>query len=369
MAVSTLLRQAVSGAAFGTALSLSGVFLPSVVLGQMHLHDSRMLQMFLSASGASILVLNLLSAQGLVQASPRSPSPIAGVLGGASMYAGNIVGGLMQGLGMTLAGACASTVIVQAGLGIYPGLYTVAGAAVGGFLFVPVNSWVQNRNTASASASASSPDAAANALKPDPKLTIYEQLGMSRGTCIVLVELTLAALLTVLARSQASNSGTTGASGATDRQVFLDPVVGGLLVAGAQAVALFTRGSPLGVSNVFEEIGNLLWAGVDLATGRAQQKRKLSINGLAFAGGIAIAAAATVRLALPRISSVDMLVQSSPATALRAAVGGVMIGLGSRVSGGCTSGHGISGMSLLSTSSLVTTACMFLGGLGFAQLV
>ncbi|KAJ1323391.1 YeeE/YedE family protein [Microdochium nivale] len=353
MAVATLVRQAVSGAAFGAALSLSGVWLPSVVLGQMHLQDFRMLQMFLSASGASILLLNILSARGLVKTSPRSPSPIAGVLGGASTYAGNIIGGLMQGLGMVLAGACASTVVVQAGLGIYPGLYTITGAAFGGFLFVPVNSWIQARNGAVPSAA-----------RPTPKLTIYEHLGLSCGACIVLVELVFASLITVLTRHQAKINRV---SGVADR-AFLDPIVGGLLVAGAQAVAMFTRGSPLGVSNVFEEVGNMMWAAV--GRGTSGSGKKLSMTGLAFAGGIAGAAAVTMGGVLAGLGDSDVaaMAHRSP-TRLRAIVGGVMIGLGSRVSGGCTSGHGISGLSLLSTSSLVTTACMFLGGLVFAQLL
>jgi len=53
-AMSTLVRQAVSGAAFGAALCLSGVWVPSVVLGQLRLEDFRMLRMFLTASGASM---------------------------------------------------------------------------------------------------------------------------------------------------------------------------------------------------------------------------------------------------------------------------------------------------------------------------
>ena len=49
-------------------------------------------------------------------------------------------------------------------------------------------------------------------------------------------------------------------------------------------------------------------------------------------------------------------------SAVSAFVGGVGIVLGSSIAGGCTSGHGLSGMSFLATSSMFTVAGMFVGG-------
>lgn len=43
--------------------------------------------------------------------------------------------------------------------------------------------------------------------------------------------------------------------------------------------------------------------------------------------------------------------------------------LGGRIGGGCTSGHGISGMAQLSISSIFSLAAMFGGGMGFAALM
>lgn len=43
--------------------------------------------------------------------------------------------------------------------------------------------------------------------------------------------------------------------------------------------------------------------------------------------------------------------------------GGVLIGFGTRYAGGCTSGHTITGISTLQTSSLVATIFFFVGGL------
>ncbi len=46
-------------------------------------------------------------------------------------------------------------------------------------------------------------------------------------------------------------------------------------------------------------------------------------------------------------------------------VGGILVGLGSRISGGCTTGHGVCGLARLSFRSLIATVCfMFTGAIG-----
>ena len=50
-------------------------------------------------------------------------------------------------------------------------------------------------------------------------------------------------------------------------------------------------------------------------------------------------------------------------------VGGLFIGFGTRLGGGCTSGHGIFGMSNLEVPSVITTACFMLGGIVTTQLL
>ncbi|HLZ17239.1 MAG TPA: YeeE/YedE thiosulfate transporter family protein [Cyclobacteriaceae bacterium] len=49
--------------------------------------------------------------------------------------------------------------------------------------------------------------------------------------------------------------------------------------------------------------------------------------------------------------------------------GGFLVGFGTRYAQGCTSGHGILGLSALQWPSLVATASFFLGGISFAHLV
>jgi uncharacterized protein len=54
---------------------------------------------------------------------------------------------------------------------------------------------------------------------------------------------------------------------------------------------------------------------------------------------------------------------------LAAVAGGVLLGVGSRWAGGCTSGHGISGTLQLVASSWLAVACFFAGGVATAFLL
>ena len=52
-----------------------------------------------------------------------------------------------------------------------------------------------------------------------------------------------------------------------------------------------------------------------------------------------------------------------------ALVGGILMGIGSRWAGGCTSGHGISGTLQLAVSSWLSVICFFVGGIATAMLI
>jgi uncharacterized membrane protein YedE/YeeE len=54
---------------------------------------------------------------------------------------------------------------------------------------------------------------------------------------------------------------------------------------------------------------------------------------------------------------------------LAAAAGGVLLGVGSRWAGGCTSGHGISGTLQLVAGSWLAVACFFVGGVATAFML
>ena len=65
----------------------------------------------------------------------------------------------------------------------------------------------------------------------------------------------------------------------------------------------------------------------------------------------------------------SVLPQALWAKGLVLALGGVLIGYGSRLAGGCTSGHSISGLSMLNPPSLLASAGFFLGGILMVQFL
>lgn len=65
----------------------------------------------------------------------------------------------------------------------------------------------------------------------------------------------------------------------------------------------------------------------------------------------------------------ERLVASGPGELLVLAVGGVLVGVGTRLAGGCTSGHGLSGCSRLQPGSLVATASFFGTGVAVSFLL
>ncbi len=52
-----------------------------------------------------------------------------------------------------------------------------------------------------------------------------------------------------------------------------------------------------------------------------------------------------------------------------ALIGGIIMGIGARWAGGCTSGHGISGTLQLAVSSWLAVLCFFIGGIITAMIV
>jgi uncharacterized membrane protein YedE/YeeE len=120
----------------------------------------------------------------------------------------------------------------------------------------------------------------------------------------------------------------------------LASLVGGLLIGIAAILMMAGSGRIAGVSGIVAELllhpqGRNAW-------------RATFIAGLL--GGAVIAVLTGV---------LDLGTVRFPATGLLAAIGGLLVGAGTSVGGGCTSGHGICGIARLSPRSLAAT-CTFM---------
>ena len=112
------------GIVFGFALEKSRVFEPGIIVGQMQMRNFIMLKVFLTAVATGAVVLAVLNGFGYVKLQPK-----------AALYAADIVGGLILGAGITLAGACPGTTLAQIGAGYRDALFTLLGGLLGAVAF------------------------------------------------------------------------------------------------------------------------------------------------------------------------------------------------------------------------------------------
>ena len=116
-------------------------------------------------------------------------------------------------------------------------------------------------------------------------------------------------------------------------------LIGGLLIGLAVALMLLLNGRIAGISGI---VGGLVNPKAGDAGWRA-----------AFVIGLPLGALVYI-LMVGEVAPVDVL--ASPLAIL---VGGLLVGFGTRMGSGCTSGHGLCGLALLSRRSVVATAVFF----------
>jgi uncharacterized protein len=127
----------------------------------------------------------------------------------------------------------------------------------------------------------------------------------------------------------------------------ISALVGGALIALSLAIPLLASGRVAGLSGIV----------AGLARGGDRAWRASFVIGAVATGAIAL------RLAP---ATFDHAGGISPGLAAGA---GLLVGLGTRLGSGCTSGHGICGVSRLSPRSLAATATFFVVAVATATLV
>jgi hypothetical protein len=119
-------------------------------------------------------------------------------------------------------------------------------------------------------------------------------------------------------------------------------LLGGLLIGGAAALLLLGNGRIAGVSGI----------AAGLITTQPEQR---VWRGLFLAGLLVGAAVASAVGMAPMVT----IGADWPVTV----VGGLIVGFGTRLGGGCTSGHGVCGLARLSPRSLAATAIFMATGM------
>ena len=119
-------------------------------------------------------------------------------------------------------------------------------------------------------------------------------------------------------------------------------LLGGLLIGTASALFILANGRIAGISGI---LGGLLHTSADDVVWR-----------LAFILGLIMAAPLLAIFVTPVVPTIE----ASPTTLV---IAGLLVGIGTRYGGGCTSGHGICGLSRLSPRSLIATLAFMGSGM------
>ena len=127
-------------------------------------------------------------------------------------------------------------------------------------------------------------------------------------------------------------------------------LVGGLLIGLAAAIMLLGLGRIAGVSGMLARASGIS----DTGTPRA--------IALAFIAGLPLGAL----LVILSSSSIRPLFTGS---VLQLAIAGLLVGFGTRLGSGCTSGHGVCGLSRLSRRSMVATLTFMVSGFATVGLM
>ena len=122
-------------------------------------------------------------------------------------------------------------------------------------------------------------------------------------------------------------------------------LTGGIILGIASAIFILVNGRILGISGIVgglfpPKMGDTFW-------------RISFLLGFAAAPSVFHAVVPAQYITAPRIDATDLVV----------VIAGLLVGVGTRYASGCTSGHGVCGLSRLSPRSLVATASFM--GAGF----
>ena len=124
---------------------------------------------------------------------------------------------------------------------------------------------------------------------------------------------------------------------------FTDALLGGILIGLASSLLLYSRGRVFGISGIL--------AGVFHPHKEEAIWRTAIVVGL-LAGGIPIYLAFPEKFSLPAETNTLFIIAA-----------GLLVGFGTRLGSGCTSGHGVCGISRFSPRSILATLTFILTGI------
>jgi len=321
-----------------------------------------MLKVFFGAMGIGALIFSIMSMMGIqklnnVRQLWKPTSLTRGWLTGPGL------GGVLLGVGMALSGACPGMVWAAYGAKTELSYLTIVGGVIGAFVYASFAEKIQLNILNRPPLGPCSQVYADEAMGHNSPALLMMILGIvCLGGCAVLESLVpwkseLPSRLAEAMNAPACDFGSSTFS-------FIEcpawpPSIAGMLLGSLQFLGVMFIGNVLGSATSFQIISSLCTPS-KLSTGYS--KVFATPNVLSWFQ-LPYVALATLAAFVCANGANDVGRSEGVNSPLLAFIGGFILIFGSRLGGGCTSGHGLSGCAMLMIQSWIAVPAMFMGGI------
>lgn len=341
--MTTVLSGILVGVLFGFALQRGRFCMNSafrdIILG-------RDFTLFKAVSAAILVEMIGFSIMAMTGVITLAPKPL--------MWGANLVGGLVFGMGMVLAGGCASGITYRAGEGMVGAMVAISGFGLAGLmttsgLLKPISDYLQMTT---------------KIMTADNKaLTVANVFGMDLKMTMLVLAILIIGIWAVLAmRNKPAAQGFGEKSKSLWESIFKKGwgwlptgiVIGLIGILAFPMSAAVGRNYPLGITGGWINI----WQ--SLIKWQTVVESQVKVTALNWEGseiiGIILGA-----LVASLIAGEFAIRAPEPKIILQAFLGGLLMGFGAVVSGGCNVGHILSGVPQLSIGSILAGVSIILG--------
>jgi uncharacterized membrane protein YedE/YeeE len=316
------------GILFGVLLQRSRLCFNSAIRDIKMTKDNYLMKMALLAVLVETIGFHLVAQLGLIKLNPLPFIPWA-----------QIVGGFLFGMGMVLAGGCASGVTYRIGEGYITAFvaaifFGITASAVRGGPLQLVNNWFGKPITTT-----NNPSGLYAVTDGKVNLTLANLLNIDPWIIAIVFSLLLLAVILVWKTTERKVTG-------------LNWIWGGILVGLTGIIAYISQKSyALGITGGWINLLRTTTGELDLSKGVPYNWIGMEVLGIIIGAFISAILSKEFKLRMPK----------DPKTFVQVALGGILMGFGAGVARGCNVGHILSGLPHLAISSLVFTVFIVLG--------
>ena len=354
---------AAMGVIFGGLFEKAHVFEPQMTRGQFIFERWIMIKMFMGAIAGSSLAFSVLSL-----AAPSKFDAVRASFHPAQRgyVSGGMLGGSILGAGMAVAGACPSMTAAQVGTGVPDAWFTVAGGLLGAFVYGMAEPKLRP-------AFLSKGGQCTGDLNDfvDVKLNVaYPVLALSFGGLCTAGGLLLEHLVDFRSELEDWEGRDSRRSFPSPEAQAWPPFLCGMLLGLLQIPAGLAVGGSLGASSPYQCAASQWLLVAPQATKSRFRYMDEARGGLGVWWRVFYVLFAVLGAHLSsKLSGIDTAAYAAGVGPWPALVGGFLVVFGARLGGGCTSGHGISGVPMLNALSMVAVGAMFATGIVVALVL